>query len=314
MELIRLDLNNCLLPKDIVACIGEFDGVHIGHQKLIEEVLFVSNEKKLPSAIITFDPHPDFILNKNNNFTYITPLDEKIKFVSEKYNLDYFIIINFSKELSQLNYDEFYELFLKNINTIVVGYDFKFGHKGLGNVDNLKMIHKNIIVVDEIKYNNEKIGSKKIIKLLSNGDVLTTNKLLGRLYKLSGIVTKGSQIGNKIGYPTANIEINDNYSLLKKGVYAARVKYDDKYYLGICNYGYNPSFNKIIKPRLEIHIFDFNQDIYGKHLEVEFIEQVRDEKVFPSVDDFLIQLKKDCEYCINKYGGNYENIDCRCNG
>lgn len=314
MELIRLDLNKSLLPKDIVACIGEFDGVHIGHQKLIEEVLFISNDKKLPSAIITFDPHPDFILNKNNDFTYITPLDEKIRLISEKYNLDYFIIINFSKELSQLNYDKFYELFLKDINTIVVGYDFKFGHKGLGNVNNLKQIHKNLIVVDEIKYNNEKIGSRKILSLLSEGDIISANKLLGRLYKLSGIVTKGSQIGNKIGYPTANIEINDNYSLLKKGVYAVRIKYNNNHYLGICNYGYNPSFNKIVKARLEVHIFNYNKDIYGELLEVEFIENIREEINFPSIDDFLIQLKKDCEYCVSKYGGNYENIDCRGNG
>ena len=314
MELIKLDLNNNLLPKHIVACIGEFDGVHIWHQKLIEEVILISKQKHLSTAIVTFDPHPDFVLNKSNDFAYITPLDEKIKFIENKYNIDYLIVINFSNELSQLNYDQFYELFLSNIDTIVVGYDFKFGYKGLGNVSNLKQLHENVIVIDEIKYNNEKIGSRKILNLLSDGDIITANKLLGRLYKLSGIVSKGSQIGNKIGYPTANIEINENYTLLKKGVYAVRIKYNNKYYLGICNYGYNPSFNKIVKARLEVHIFDFNKDIYGELLEVEFIENIREEIKFPSIDDFLKQLKKDCDYCISNYGGNYENINCRCDG
>lgn len=314
MELIKLSLNNNILPKNIVACIGEFDGVHIGHQKLIEEVIAVSKNKQLKSAIITFDPHPDFVLNKNNECKYITPLEEKINFIEDKYNIDYFVIINFDNELSKLEYSDFYNLFLKELDTIVIGYDFKYGYKGLGNVSNLKQLHKNVIVIDEIKYNDEKIGSKNIIKLLANGDIPSTNKLLGRLYKISGIVIKGSQIGNKIGYPTANIDINENYALLKKGVYVVRVKYNNIYYLGICNYGYNPSFNKINKPRLEVHIFNFNKNIYNEILEVEFIENIREEITFPSIDNFLLQLKKDCDYCINTYGGSYENIDCGCNG
>lgn len=314
MELINVSIKNNMMPQNIVACVGEFDGVHIGHQKLIEEVVRISKQKNIPSGIITFDPHPDFVLNKKTEFTYITPLEEKIKYIETMYNLDYFIIVNFDLEMSRLDYHDFYNLFLKNLDTIVVGYDFRFGFKGMGNVDVLNQLHKSVIVIDKIIFNDEKIGSKNIIKLLSLGDINTTNKLLGRLYKITGVVSKGSQIGNKIGYPTANINIDESYCLLKKGVYAVRIQYNNKYYLGICNYGYNPSFNKIIKPRLEIHIFDFNEDIYGEVIDVEFIENIRDEFVFPTVDDFLNQLKKDCDYCKNNYGGNYENINCRCNG
>lgn len=322
MELIKIDLQNNKIPSNIVACIGEFDGIHLAHQKLIEEVEKISIEKNIPSSIITFDPHPDFVLNKNSDNTYITPLNEKIKFINDNYNIDYFIVINFTEQLSKLPFDEFYDLFLKTINTIVIGYDFRFGYKGLGNESNLKKLHDNVIVIEQIKLNNEKIGSKNIINSLLNGNIEDANKMLGRLYKISGIVSKGSQIGSKIGYPTANINIEENFCLLKKGVYAVRVRINNNknynnnccYYLGICNYGYNPSFNKIIKPRLEVHIFNFNKDIYDEYIEVEFIENIREEKVFPSVDDFLNQLKKDCEYCNNKYGGIYETISCRSDG
>ena len=141
MELIKIDLQNNKIPSNIVACIGEFDGIHLAHQKLIEEVEKISIEKNIPSSIITFDPHPDFVLNKNSDNTYITPLNEKIKFVNDNYNIDYFIVINFTEQLSKLPFDEFYDLFLKTINTIVIGYDFRFGYKGLGNESNLKKLH-----------------------------------------------------------------------------------------------------------------------------------------------------------------------------
>jgi riboflavin kinase/FMN adenylyltransferase len=184
--------------------------------------------------------------------------------------------------------------------------DLLNGHKERYNM-------KQVIRLTEQDLNNIIQESvKQIIK--EYAETPKNQKLLGRLYKITGVVSKGSQIGNKIGYPTANINIDESYCLLKKGVYAVRIQYNNKYYLGICNYGYNPSFNKIIKPRLEIHIFDFNEDIYGEVIDVEFIENIRDEFVFPTVDDFLNQLKKDCDYCKNNYGGNYENINCRCNG
>ena len=304
MELIKLSLNNeNKIPNDIVACIGEFDGVHIAHQKLIEEVVSISKKKQLKSAIITFDPHPDFVLKKKNDFTYITPLKDKISYVQSKYDLDYFIVINFSIELSQLPYIDFYNMFLKTLDTVVIGFDFRFGYRGLGNGSVLKELHDNVVVIEKIAINDEKIGSTNIIELLSNGKIQEVNKLLGRNYTLSGNVSLGSQIGNKIGYPTANIDIDENYCLLKQGVYAVNVIVDNKKHLGIANYGYNPSFNQVVKPRLEVNIFDFNEDIYSKYIEVEFLENIREELKFNSIDDFLIQIQKDCQYCITKYGG-----------
>lgn len=317
MEIIKINLNNVVLPNDLVACIGVFDGIHRGHQELIDKVMEIGNKENKKTAIVTFDPHPDFILNKSFENVYITPLDQKIKLIDKMYNIDYSIIVDFNDELASLSYLDFYNLFLKNFSKIIVGYDFRFGYKGNGNSYILKELHHdNVIIIDKIydEYSHEKIGTKQIIDYLKQGNIEKANYLLGYKYTITGKVIKGSQIGSKIGYPTANIEISDKYCYVKKGVYALNVKINNMNYLGIGNYGINPSFNKIINPRLEIHIFDFNKDIYGYNIEVEFIEFIREETVFPSVDLFLEQLKKDCKYCIEKYGGIYETINCRSDG
>lgn len=312
MELINLDLNNIEIPKNIVACIGVFDGVHIGHQKLIDSVVKKGDELNLKKAIITFDPHPDFVLKKNGNEKYLTPLSEKIKIVEKKYNIDYFIVIKFDEKLSRLSYIEFYNLFLKNINYIIVGYDFRFGYLGEGNINKLQKLHNNCVVVEKVSYDLscEKVSSKLIVKLLSEGNICLITKLFNnRFYKISGQVSHGSHIGTKIGFPTANIDVSNKYYYMKNGVYAVRINLKNKYFLGIANYGCNPSFNKIDKPRLEVNIFNFNDDIYDEIIEVEFMEFIREEICFNNVNEFVNQLKKDIEYCNNKYGGCYENIN-----
>ncbi len=315
MELIKIDLNNYnLIPKNIVACIGEFDGIHSAHQQLINKVIEISKIKKLPSSIITFDPHPDFVLNKNKVEEYVTPLIEKFNLVDEKYFLDYFIVISFTEELSKLPYQDFYNNFLKNINTIICGFDFRFGKFGQGNSNILKKLHENVVVIEKISYNDNKIGTTGIIDYLHQGNMKMVNLLLGRYYKVSGVVKEGSKIGKTMGYPTANLEITDKYCNVKNGVYVVKVDIENSFYLGIANYGYNPSFNKISKPRLEVHIFDLNENLYGKVMSVEFIEFIRDEKVFNSKEDFIKQLQIDCKYCLDNYGGKDETTSSRSNG
>lgn len=316
MELIKVDLLNNNIPKNIVCCIGVFDGVHLGHQKLIEEVICRGNLLGLKKAIITFNPHPDSVIN-NKDEKYITPLNEKIEIINTKFDIDYFIVISFNSELSKISYIEFFNSFLKNINCIVVGYDFTFGYLGEGNVNKLKQLHDNVIVIEKISYgiDNEKISSKKIVELLSLGNVsLITRMLNNRFYKIKGVVEHGSHIGSEIGFPTANINLSSQYYSMRNGVYAVRVTMNNEIYLGIANYGCNPSFNKIMQSRLEVNIFNFNKDIYNKVIEVEFIEFIRDEIMFDSIDDFKIQLKKDIEKCNLKYGGCYEIINRWGNG
>lgn len=313
MELINLDLNNTNTPENIVACIGVFDGVHLGHQRLIKSVEDKGKELNLKKAVITFEPHPDFILKKSNNEKYLTPLEEKRKIIEYYFDIDYFIVIKFNKELSKLSYIDFYNLFLKKINHIIVGYDFKFGYLGEGNIEKLQKLHSNCTIIDKVEsgFNDEKVSSKLIVKLLNEGNICLVTKLLNnRFYRISGIVNHGSHIGTTIGFPTANINISNEYYTLKNGVYVVRVNYNKKYYLGIANYGCNPSFNKIDKPRLEVNIFDFNDDIYDKKIDVEFMEFIRKEMCFESINAFKEQLKKDIEYCKKEYGESYEDINC----
>lgn len=319
MELIYTNLNNINIPKGIVGCVGVFDGVHNGHNSVIGTVKEIGKSCNLKTALITFDPHPDYVLGKTCDEYYITPLEDRINTIKKLYNLDYMIIIEFTEKLSKLSYVEFYNLFLSNLKVIVVGEGFRFGYKNLGTVNELIGLHsKNdnkVIAVSHYLYNNQdkKVSSQDAVLLLKEGKIEDVVKL-GIKYKVSGIVTKGSQIGNKIGYPTANVQISDKYCPIKNGVYAVVIIIDEKRFLGIANYGYNPSFNKIEKPRLEVHIFEFNENIYDKKVEVEFISFIREEKKFKSIDDFLKQLEIDCNKCINKCGGKYETINCRGNG
>ena len=316
MELIKLDLNNIYMPNNLVACIGVFDGVHCGHSKVINKVIEVAKEKQLKSALITFDPHPDFVLNKISKEQYITPLEDRIKLLNTSFELDYLIIIHFTKQLSMITYDCFYDLFLKQIKIIVVGEGFRFGNKNYGTVTDLIKLHNNnVISVDHTYYSNikEKVSSQDILALLEEGKVSEVLDL-GVTYKVSGIVSAGAQIGTKIGYPTANIDITDKYCLIKNGVYSVVAIVKNQRFLGIANYGYNPSFNRVEKPRLEVHIFDFKEDIYGEKVEVEFLDFIRGEIKFSSIDEFLKQLEIDCRLCISKFGGKYETVNCRGNG
>ena len=306
MELINVSINdnkklNCLPLENMVTCVGEFDGIHIAHQELFNKTLENAKKYNLNSCVITFHPHPDYVLGLRNEYTYLTPLNEKIKII-ESFGFDYMILIEFSRELASLDYLAFYEMFLQRFKMIVVGFDFSFGFKGLGKVDNLIQLHKNVIVVKCLEYKTKKIGSELIRQKLSDGNILEANYLLGRNYYITGIVSSGAKIGRTIGYPTANIQIDKDFQLFKEGVYAVLILIEDVKYLGIANFGTNPSFNKVDKPRLEVFIFNFNKDIYNDKVKVELLDFVRGEKIFNSKQEFKDELIKNCEYVKEKYG------------
>lgn len=298
MELIKCSMDNCkILNDELVATIGQFDGLHIAHQMLIEKVLEIAKEKKLKSAVITFDPHPDVILNKNTQNTSIMTLNEKASII-ETMGIDYLIIIKFNKKVAEMTDSEFVNQFLLKINIkeIVVGLDFCFGKGGKGKANNISSLANdkiNTTIISTKTYQNEKIGTAMIKSMLLNGDVLQASKLLGRYYRISGEVKKGNQIGSSINLPTANIEINNNEAIIKAGVYASRIIIDGKYYYGFSNYGNNPSFNKRNNNILETNIFNFSGDLYGKYITIELIDYIREEKVFNNKDDFLKQIVKD---------------------
>lgn len=293
MELIRLNHIDQWQPKDkIFAAIGQFDGLHKGHMRLIDEVLSLAHKHNAKGAVITFDPHPDYILKTREDLGYITPLAKKVRLLEEK-GIDYVVVITFDEHLRQMSYQDFFNQFLSQLAGIVVGHDYRYGYKGLGNRETLKQQHKHVVVIDEVCLDNEKIGSNAIRQLLIQGDVKRIYDLMNRYYQISGTVSHGAKIGRLLGVKTANIELDDAYQILARGVYAVRVKLNETYYKGVCNIGINPSVNPIEKNRLEVHILDFSDDIYGQTIEVEFVVRLRDELYFANTKDLVAQIQED---------------------
>lgn len=306
MELIKINtsLSEFKFKKPVVACIGEFDGMHMAHQKLIIETIDFAKANDCASALITFDPHPDYVLKKREYEGYLTGFEEKKKF-AQKLGLDYFIVIDFNFELAKLNKDEFYERYLKNLKGLFIGSDYKFGYKGEGNEMFLCDKFEFFRSLDVMCYGglNEKIGSDVIRNSLKEGNVSLANELLGRKFSYSGKVLEGNRLGRTWGFPTANILINKEHFKIKKGVYAVNCEIGDKVYLGIANFGNNPTCNFVEEARLEVHLFDFEEDIYGKKIKVDFIKFVRGEKKFESSIELVEQIKKDIELVKEEFGG-----------
>lgn len=301
MELVFLDFyNRCKINEKIVVTIGQFDGLHKAHQILIDRTLAIAKEKKLKSAIFTFDPHPNSIINNDNLTTYITPLHKKIEILKDK-EIDYLVVIKFTKNIMEMGPMEFIDDFLIGNNVIeaVIGYDFSFGKNGMGKANDINILsHGNIktTIIEEQKYLNQKIGTTLIKKLLNEGKVDEVKELLGYYYTITGVVVKGKQIGRTINVPTANLSVNEDFAMIKPGVYVVLVKIDNIKKIGIANLGNNPSFNYSKKMVFETHIIDFNQDIYGRKLEIELIKYIREEIKFSSKDEFIVQIDNDIDF------------------
>ena len=280
------------------AAIGNFDGVHLGHKKVLEEAKKLSTEKKLPISILTFDPHPrEFFSSKKNNFLLQTS-SQKIESL-RKHGIDNLINLKFDKNLSELQPEEFIERILfKNLSLkhVFVGKDFKFGKNRKGDIDTLKNIGaKYNIGVSSISLktlNTVSISSTKIRELLKSGNIIEANKLLGRPYKISGLVIEGDRRGRSINFPTANIKLED---LIRPafGVYSVSVKgIENKIYNGIANIGRRPTVNDR-GVLLEVNIFDFNNNIYGKEISVNLLNFIRKEKKFDGIESLKTQIKND---------------------
>lgn len=294
MEIIYLDGKHYIDREDIVSAIGFFDGLHIGHLELVKEVKRVSEEKNLKSALMTFDHYPSYVLGFAKSEEWLMSMNDRIELLKES-GLDYLFIIVFNKDVASLSCHQFIEDYIikNNIKHVVCGFDFRFGNKNLGDTQTLKQCpHISVSVIEEVLYNNEKISSSRIRKELDAGHIREVNTLLGRPYTITGKVIQGRQIGRKIGFPTANIDYS-NYHLPGLGVYAIKVLYKDHYYIGMCNIGYNPTFTSLNIPSLEIHLFDFNEDLYNENIKVYFYDFIRQEIRFNSKEELISQLSKD---------------------
>ena len=273
----------------ITITMGNFDGLHLGHQQLIERVLSYKDTKH---AILTFDPHPSAVLRKQV-FRTLTQRDDKIELFS-RFALDYAFIVNFEMSFSHLSVEQFIQ-FLKDLSVVrlVIGRDARFAYRGEGTIDHLRRYFM-VDVVDDMLYNNTRVSTTYIKDFLSIGDLGSARKLLNRHYHVKGTIVHGNKVGHKLGFPTANIDYGQ-YFLPKMGVYYVRVLIDDTWYHGMANIGNNPTLNYSFEKRLEVYILDFNQNIYGKHVEIAFFHYMRQELKFKNKKELIEQLKKDEE-------------------
>lgn len=283
------NLEEVFNKEELSVMLGNFDGFHRGHAKLLEELLKYNTKK----AMLTFYPHPLEIL-KNTNFKYLDTILDKEEYLSDK--LDYLIVLKTSKEMLSKKKEEFIK-FLKNNNTVnvVCGRDYTFGALKEGTIEDLKCF--NINVTSDFKLYNKRVSSTDIRNLLKRGKIVKANILLGHNYTIRGIVSKGNQLGRTIGFRTANIEQND-YLFPKNGVYFGYVTIENTIYYSMINIGNNPTVGNTLL-RLEAHIFDFDQDIYNKEIKVSFLRYIRDEKKFSSLEELKEELARNKEYCIN---------------
>lgn len=290
-------LNNYNNTKASILTVGTFDGVHVGHQKIIKKLN--KDKQKCRSAILTFSPHPRLVLQKEVTLKLLNTIEEK-KILLEKAGLDHLIIEPFTKELSRLTALEFTrEILVNKLNAtkLVFGYDHRFGRNREGTFEQLKEYGELFnFTVEEISVQdieNVAVSSTKIRKALSEGNISVANSFLGYEYMLTGKVVYGKGLGKKWNYPTINIQIEEKYKLIPKtGVYLVRTIITEKQYFGIMNIGYRPTINGKHQT-IEVHLLDFNADLYGKNIQVNLIKRIRDEKKFPSINELFEQIKID---------------------
>ena len=279
--------------------IGTFDGVHFGHQKIIEKLIDEAKKAGKKSVVLTFFPHPRMVLQKDVSLELINTIEERATLL-EKTGLDYLIIHPFSKEFSRMTALEFVRDILVNqlnISKLIIGYDHHFGKNREGNITQLtEYSHLYDFKVEEIPaqdIDDVSVSSTKIRRALATGNLKTANNFLGYNFMLNGNVVNGKKLGGKIGYPTANIDINESYKLIPKtGVYIVKSAIDEKTIFGIMNIGNRPTVNGNHQT-IEVHFFDFNQNLYDRNLTIELIYFLRDEEKFDSVEILIQQLKKD---------------------
>lgn len=300
IEDIEFNKHTCLT-------VGTFDGVHLGHQKIINEMIYQSVERSCRNLLITFEPHPQLVLAKGSEIRLLSTLEQKLDYL--KYlSIQNVLVINFTKNFSELSFNSFIEDYLIKkigLNTIIVGADHHFGKDRQGNPKILKEMGENlgfsVIEVEPLMYKDAKISSSRIRKSLLSGEIKLANEMLGKKYELKGKVVKGNQRGKEIGFPTANIELDNPHKLIPmRGVYFVEVDINNRNFYGMMNIGYRPTFNNSSELILEVHIFYFREDIYGEFIIIRFIDKLRDEKKFNSVAELKQQLEIDKQVCFDK--------------
>ncbi|MDU8886783.1 bifunctional riboflavin kinase/FAD synthetase [Yeosuana sp. MJ-SS3] len=302
---------NSFSPKNkTIATIGTFDGVHIGHQKIIQKLVQTAHKKHLNAVVLTFFPHPRMVLQKDANIKLINTINEKAQ-LFEKLGVDNLVVKKFTKQFSRLSAEDFVKQVLVDklkIETIIIGYDHHFGRNRNANIDDLRAFGEIYSFdVEEISVqdiNEVAVSSTKIRIALNEGDVQTANAFLGYNFMLTGIVVEGKGMGKNIGFPTANIFIEENYKLIpKQGVYIVQSEIEGKTIFGMMNIGKNPTLGDN-EQSIEVHFFNFSKSLYKENIQVELIHRIRDEQKFESLESLKEQLKKDKQTSLDFIASN----------
>lgn len=281
--------------------VGTFDGIHFGHQKIIDSLKSLANEEDDESVMLTFSPHPRLVLfPENNNLKLINTLDEKINRL-ESSGIDHLIIYPFTKDFSRISALEYVRDFLVKeikVSTLIIGYDHQFGRNREGNFEYLKELSElygfDVKEISAQDINDINVSSTKIRKAIELGDIPLANEYLGYTFPLIGKVIEGKKLGNTIGFPTANLLIEDKTKIIPKpGAYVVYVEVDGNRYKAMLNIGKNPTIDESEQEKIEVNLFDFDGNLYQKTIKVEFIERLRDEVKFDSLDALKNQLRLD---------------------
>lgn len=287
--------------KPTIVTIGTFDGVHVGHKKILEKIIQNTNNSDYESLVLTFFPHPRTVLQTGTEMKQLNTIDEKSNLI-EKAGIDNLVIHPFDKEFASLSAEEFVKKVLVdkfNIKKIVIGYDHRFGKNRTADINDLiafgNQYNFEVEQISAEELNEVAVSSTKIRNALTDGNIELANSFLGYNYAITGMVVQGKQLGRTIGFPTANISINEDYKLIpNSGVYVVECKIENQSYFGMMNIGTNPTVeNTNQKQKLEVNIFDFNQDVYGKSINISFLKRIRSEQKFGSLDALKNQITSD---------------------
>lgn len=313
MKIVHFNLEEpFVLDAEITACIGYFDGLHKGHQKLIEEVHRVAKENGTEPSLITFAPDPWTVIKGMKDIPHITPMEQRIR-IGEQLGIKNWIILDFTLEMAHLTYEEFHEKVLRklHLHTLVCGYDFHYASRGEGNTETLRAQNDFAVsVVAEVSSEHKKISSSRIEELIREGKVEKAASFMGRFYDMYGKVRNGNHVGRDNGFPTANLQLNDLYVLPKKGVYIGAVYVREAWHPAIINIGNNPTYNYQEQLSIEAHILHFNETIYGEAVRFRYCRFIREEQKFPHAAALAEQLKKDVQTAIDYFSGREEKLLC----
>ncbi len=298
--------DNIKFNKNSIVTLGTFDGVHLGHIQLINQLIEIGNNEKLRKILITIHPHPQIVLRKDNKspIKMLNTIEERLNLL-KKYDIDIIYILQFTKEVAQKTAKEFIidSIYSKiGFKKILIGYDHSFGKNREGNKDFLKNISSQydfeVIQNNAYTIDNTIVSSSIIRKMLNNQEIEKANEFLGYTYNITGKVVTGDNRGHTIGFPTANIIINDNdKSLPGKGIYFVSSLIDNNLIYGMANIGVRPTFSNLDELKLEVNYFGINKNLYGESLTVNFLKFIRNEKKFSSIEELITQLNADKNIC-----------------